>query len=173
VGDYILVNKDTYDLRVPILNNTFVELNHPQRGEVMVFHYPKDPSLDYIKRVVGVPGDRIEYREKQLYINGRKLDVTLDGGYSYTAPGLHQVEAERYQETLGEHKHSILIVPETATLDGQVVVPEGQYFMMGDNRDNSNDSRFWGFVPEHNIVGRAFMIWWNFDHFDRIGNIIQ
>jgi len=173
VGDFILVNKHTYGLRVPILNDTFFEMNHPQRGEVMVFHYPKDPSLDYIKRVVGVPGDRIEYREKHLYINGQKLDVMSDGDYSYTAPGLNQVEAKHYQEVLGEHKHSILVVPDAPTLDGQVVVPEGHYFMMGDNRDNSNDSRFWGFVPERNIVGRAFMIWWNFDNFGRIGTTIQ
>ena len=173
VGDFILVNKHTYGLRVPILNNTFFEMHHPQRGEVMVFHYPKDPSLDYIKRVVGVPGDRIEYREKHLYINGQPLEVTSDGDYSYVAPGLNQIAAKRYKETLGEHKHDILIVPDAQTMDGEVVVPEGHYFMMGDNRDNSNDSRFWGFVPEQNIVGKAFMIWWNFDNFGSIGDTIQ
>ncbi|OIQ86969.1 signal peptidase I [mine drainage metagenome] len=173
VGDFILVNKYTYGLRVPILNNTFFEMSHPRRGEVMVFHYPKDPSLDYIKRVVGVPGDRIEYREKHLTINGRPLDVTADGDYSYVAPGLNQVVAKRYTETLGEHRHDILLVPDAPGIDGEVVVPEGHYFMMGDNRDNSNDSRYWGFVPERNIVGRAFMIWWSFDHFGRIGGTIQ
>ncbi len=173
VGDFILVNKYTYGLRVPILNNTFVEISHPRRGEVMVFRYPKDPSLDYIKRVVGVPGDRIGYREKHLYLNGQALDVAATGDYSYVAPGLNQVSAQRYQETLGEHRHDILLVPDAPTIDGEVVVPEGHYFMMGDNRDNSNDSRFWGFVPEANIVGRAFMIWWNFDHFGRIGDTIH
>ena len=173
VGDFILVNKHTYGLRVPILNNTFVEMNHPRRGEVMVFHYPKDPSLDYIKRVVGVPGDRIEYRDKHLIINGQPLDVAFDSDYGYVAPGLNQVSAKRYKETLGEHRHDILIVPDAMTVDGAITVPEGQYFMMGDNRDNSNDSRFWGFVPERNIVGKAFMIWWNFDDFGRIGTAIN
>ncbi len=173
VGDFILVNKHTYGLRVPILNNTFFEMNHPQRGEVMVFHYPKDPSLDYIKRVVGVPGDRIEYRDKHLIVNGKSLETIDDGEYNYVAPGLNQVSAKRYKETLGEFRHDILIVPDAMTMDGEITVPEGHYFVMGDNRDNSNDSRFWGFVPEGNVVGKAFMIWWNFDNFGRIGETIQ
>lgn len=173
VGDFILVNKHTYGLRVPILNNTFFEMNHPQRGEVMVFHYPKDPSLDYIKRVVGVPGDRIEYRDKRLILNGKPLEMTDDGEYNYVAPGLNQVSAKRYKETLGEFRHDILIVPDAMAMDGEITVPEGHYFVMGDNRDNSNDSRFWGFVPEGNVVGKAFMIWWNFDNFGRIGETIQ
>lgn len=173
VGDFILVNKHTYGLRVPILNNTFFEMNHPQRGEVMVFHFPKDPALDYIKRVVGVPGDHIEYRDKHLTINGQPLDMTYDSEYDYVAPGLNQITAKRYKENLGGHLHDTLIVPDALSADGEVTVPQGQYFVMGDNRDNSNDSRFWGFVPEGNIVGKAFMIWWNFDNFGRIGNTIN
>ena len=173
VGDFILVNKYTYGLRVPILNHTFYEIGKPQRGDVMVFHYPKDPSLDYIKRVVGLPGDRIEYREKRLYINGQPLDMAVDGDYSYVAPGLNQIHARKYRETLGQQPHDILLVNDAPAIDGEVVVPPGQYFAMGDNRDNSNDSRYWGFVPERNIVGRAFFIWWNFDNFGRIGSTIN
>lgn len=173
VGDFILVNKHTYGLRVPLLNNTFYAMNHPQRGEVMVFRYPQDPSMDYIKRVVGLPGDRIEYREKHLTINGKPLDMALDGDYEYVAPGLNRIATKLYKESLGEHKHDILLVDDAPAIDGEVVVPPGHYFVMGDNRDNSNDSRFWGFVPENNIVGKAFMIWWNFDNFGRIGNTIN
>lgn len=172
-GDFILVNKFIYGLRVPILNNTFLEIRHPQRGEVFVFHYPKDPSIDYIKRVVGVPGDKIAYRDKQLYINGKKLDVNYADDYQYVGSGLSMVVTKRYQEQLGEHKHDILMEEEKPSLDGEVEVPPGHYFAMGDNRDNSNDSRFWGFVPEENLVGKAFFIWWNFDNFGRIGNTIQ
>jgi signal peptidase I len=173
VGDFILVNKHTYGLRVPILNNTFFEMHHPQRGEVMVFRYPQDPSMDYIKRVVGVPGDHIEYREKHLIINGKPLAMTAGGDYEYVAPGLNRIAAKRVKETLGEHQHDILLVNDAPAMDGEVVVPPGHYFVMGDNRDNSNDSRFWGFVPENNIVGKAFMIWWNFDNFGRIGKTIN
>lgn len=173
VGDFILVNKFTYGLRVPILNNTFVEMGHPERGDVMVFHYPKDPALDYIKRVVGLPGDHIEYREKRLIINGKPLEMVPEGDYSYVAPGLNQINAKHYQESLGQHQHDILLVDDAPAIDGEVVVPEGHYFAMGDNRDNSNDSRYWGFVPEENLVGKAFFIWWNFDNFGRIGNTIR
>lgn len=172
-GDFILVNKFIYGLRVPILNNTFLDIRHPQRGEVFVFHYPKDPSIDYIKRVVGLPGDKIAYRDKQLYINGKKLDVNYADDYQYVGSGLSMVVTKRYQEQLGEHKHDILLEEEKPSLDGEVEVPPGHYFAMGDNRDNSNDSRYWGFVPEENLVGKAFFIWWNFDNFGRIGNTIN
>lgn len=173
VGDFILVNKFTYGLRVPIINNTFIGVGHPKNGEVMVFRYPQDPSKDYIKRVVGVPGDHIAYRGKRLFLNGKPLDTAFESDYSYVAPGLNQIAAKQFQETLGSHKHEILLVNDAPAMDGEVVVPAGQYFVMGDNRDNSNDSRFWGFVPEKNIVGRAFMIWWNFDNFGRIGKTIN
>lgn len=172
-GDFILVNKFTYGLRVPILNNTFLDVGHPQRGDVFVFHYPPDPSLDYIKRVVGLPGDKIAYRDKQLYINGQKLDVSFADDYQYVASGLNMVNAKRYKEQLGTHQHDILIEDNSITIDGEVEVPAGHYFAMGDNRDNSKDSRVWGFVPENNLVGKAFFIWWNFDNFGRIGNTIN
>ena len=172
-GDFILVNKYIYGLRVPILNNTFLEIEHPRRGDVFVFHYPPDPSIDYIKRVVGLPGDKIAYRNKQLYINGQALEVSFAEDYQYVASGLNMVNAKRYQEQLGDKKHDILIEDNSMTIDGEVEVPPGHYFAMGDNRDNSKDSRVWGFVPERNLVGRAFFIWWNFDNFGRIGNTIN
>jgi len=172
-GDFILVNKFTYGLRVPILNNTFIEVGQPKRGDVIVFHYPPDPSIDYIKRVVGVPGDKIAYLDKQLYVNGEKLDVQFVDDYQYVGSGLNMVYAKRYKEKLGEQPHDILIEADTIVIDAEVEVPEGHYFAMGDNRDNSRDSRVWGFVPENNLVGKAFFIWWNFDNFGRIGNTIN
>jgi len=172
-GDFILVNKFTYGLRVPILNNTFIEVGQPKRGDVVVFHYPPDPSIDYIKRVVGVPGDKIAYRDKQLYVNGEKLDVQFADDYHYVGSGLNMVYAKRYTEKLGDKAHDILIEEDTIVIDAEVEVPEGHYFAMGDNRDNSRDSRVWGFVPENNLVGKAFFIWWNFDNFGRIGNTIN
>ena len=172
-GDFILVNKFIYGLRVPILNNTFIEVNHPKRGDVFVFHYPPDPSIDYIKRVVGVPGDKIVYQDKQLYINGQKMDMTFLDNYQYESLGFNQVHAKRYSEQLGDVKHDVLIEENSFSKEGSVEVPQGYYFAMGDNRDNSKDSRYWGFVPERNLVGKAFFIWWNFDDFKRIGSSIQ
>ena len=172
-GDFILVNKFAYGLRVPLLNNTFFEIGHPQRGDVFVFHYPPDPSIDYIKRVVGLPGDHIAYRDKTLYINGVVQEQSDLGDYDYVGSGLNMVNAKRHAEQLGDVKHDILIEPQSIAIDGEVVVPPDHYFAMGDNRDNSKDSRVWGFVPEENLVGRAFVIWWNFDNFGRIGNTIH
>jgi signal peptidase I len=173
-GDFILVNKFTYGLRMPVLNNTLVEINHPERGDVFVFHYPPDPSIDYIKRVVGVPGDKILYQDKQLYINGQKLEMKFIDDYRYESAGFNQVHAKRYHEQLGDVKHELLIEENNFLgKEGEVTVPPGHYFAMGDNRDNSKDSRYWGFVPEQNLVGKAFFIWWNFDQFKRIGSSIH
>lgn len=172
-GDFILVNKFTYGLRVPILNKTFLAVDHPQRGDVFVFHYPPDPSIDYIKRVIGVPGDRIAYRNKRLYVNGQAVQTDYVDDYKYVGSGLNMIVTKRYQEQLGEVKHDILIEENGMAFDGEVEVPAGHYFAMGDNRDNSKDSRVWGFVPEDNLVGKAFFIWWNFDDFGRIGTKIK
>lgn len=183
-GDYILVNKYTYGLRVPILNNTFIEVSKPVRGDVIVFHYPPDTSIDYIKRVIGIPGDRVRYENKQLTINDQKVALQEVGNYEYVMSGLNIVSAKQYREQLGTVSHDILIHDFVAQYDEdaigakfanneEIVVPAGHYLAMGDNRDNSSDSRVWGFVPENNLVGKAFFIWMNFDKGSRIGNKIQ
>ena len=183
-GDYILVNKFTYGFRIPILNNIIVEMNKPKRGDVIVFHYPPDPKIDYIKRVVGVPGDTIQYQDKQLIINGKKLDVTFTNDYEYEMQGANIISARKSVEKLGDVPHDILVhdipnqynadMPGAKLQDGETItVPNDSYFAMGDNRDNSADSRVWGFVPEHNLVGKAFYIWMNFDQFSRVGNTIK
>ena len=183
-GDYILVNKFIYGLRVPILNNTFFETNHPKRGDVFVFHYPPEPTIDYIKRVVGLPGDKIQYQDKHLIINGKVLDVKFEDNYEYEMQGANIISARRSKEQLGEVQHDILIhdIPNQYNDDAPgaklqagetITVPEGNYFAMGDNRDNSADSRVWGFVPEKNLVGKAFFIWMNISKLGRIGNSIK
>jgi signal peptidase I len=194
IGDFILVNKFTYGIRLPVINKKVLELNNPERGDVMVFRYPGDPSLDYIKRVIGVPGDVVEYRNKKLSINGQAVPLSNTGTYSYVGNGLNYITAMVYNERLNGADHTMMTEPgKPAVFPTQVVdfpyrencsynaegegfvckVPEGQYFMMGDNRDASNDSRYWGFVPDANIVGKAFFIWMNFDEFGRIGTTIR
>jgi len=188
IGDFILVNKFTYGVRLPIINQKIIPLNDPKRGDVMVFHYPENPSVDYIKRVIGVPGDVIEYRNKRLTINGVEQQQKADGDYNYVESGLNFVHTERRIEDLDKHGHAVLINPEMPDVHlGSVAefkgkgncsydetkveckVPEGQYFMMGDNRDNSRDSRYWGFVPDDLIVGKAFLVWMNFSDLKRVG----
>lgn len=192
VGDFILVNKFTYGIRLPIVNIKVLDVNQPKRGEIMVFRYPENPGLDYIKRVIGLPGDRITYRDKRLWINGEEVRVRPNGEYNYLEGGLNFVTAQMLIEELDGRPHAILIQPEVPSvhLSGvrlfpfrdncaynesgfSCTVPPGHYFLMGDNRDSSSDSRYWGFVPEANIVGKAFMIWWNFDEWKRIGRLIN
>ena len=192
VGDFILVNKFTYGIRLPIVSKKIIQINDPRRGDVMVFHYPEDPSVDYIKRVVGLPGDKIMYRNKKVYINGTLQEQQSVGDYNYVESGLKFVHTERHNENLDGHTHALLINPEMPDVHlGSVsefphrdnctyseeeihcTVPDGHYFMMGDNRDNSRDSRYWGFVPDNMIVGRAFFIWMNFGELKRIGLIIN
>lgn len=185
VGDFILVNKFTYGIRLPVLNKKVIALNEPQRGDVVVFRYPPDPSLDYIKRLVGVPGDKVEYLDKQLTINGQKVAVTATGDFFHKD---RQYYSQGFNEKLGETEHAMIIdkdapayVPQhfnfpyrdncTYLSNGfRCTVPEGHYFMMGDNRDGSSDSRVWGFVPDENIVGKAFFIWFNFSELSRVGS---
>ena len=185
INDLILVNKFHYGVRLPVINTKILNNHSPQRGDVMVFRYPPKPSLDYIKRVVGVPGDEVAYLNKKLTINGQPLQKT-------SLPDFFDEDTMRYakqfSEVTGNHSYRLLndderpaFIPGTEDFpfkqncryssEGVVCkVPEGQYFMMGDNRDNSLDSRYWGFVPEKNIVGKAFFVWMNFGNLKRIGS---
>ena len=177
VGDFILVNKFTYGIRLPVANKKIVELGAPKRGDVMVFRFPDDPSLDYIKRVIGLPGDEITYRNKIVYVNGKEVPQTYLGPYVGSGDeGRKMAGAEARREMLPGVEHDILTWPLHAGAEGTFRVPAGHYFAMGDNRDNSEDSRYWGFVPEANLVGRAFVIWMNWDSgidFKRIGTLIK
>jgi len=167
VGDFIVVNKFTYGLRLPVLNTKFIDLNDPQRGDVVVFRFPQDDKINYIKRVIGLPGDTVVYRNKQLFINGEPVSASDAGRYTRHASKCSQPRGgeHRLEEQLGDINHSILQrngINQRRTQTWRI--PEGHYFVMGDNRDNSNDSRFWGFVPERNLVGKAVLIWLNFDY---------
>lgn len=179
IGDFILVNKFTYGIRLPVLNCKIVDLNEPERGDIVVFRYPKQPTVDYIKRVVGLPGDRVAYYNKKIYINGKPVKQVSLGMYQGIGEGENMTGAERIVENLSGVEHSILINNGAPSVEGVYVVPEGHYFVMGDNRDNSNDSRYWGTVPEQNLVGKAFFIWMNWDWqnkgigFDRIGTVLK
>ncbi|MBI5450641.1 MAG: signal peptidase I [Gammaproteobacteria bacterium] len=163
VGDFILVNKYAYGLRLPVTETRILETGEPQRGDVIVFRYPENPSLDYIKRVVGLPGDRISYYNRVLYVNGEPMPQQVIGEYVGIGAGANATGWSHRRENLGGVEHQILLRPGRSMLEGDYIVPEGNYFVMGDNRDNSNDSRVWGTVPEANLVGRAFMIWMNWD----------
>ncbi|MCS6944723.1 MAG: signal peptidase I [Sutterellaceae bacterium] len=185
IGDLILVNKYQYGVRLPVIHTKILDLGTPQRGDVMVFRFPHNPTQDYIKRVVGLPGDRVEYINRRLIINGEP--VPLQRIERYYDEGRVQYY-DQFIEKLGAVEHRIILNdgpgvpvvpayqhthPHACTYGSEgvsCVVPPGHYFVMGDNRDNSEDSRFWGFVPEGNIVGRAFFIWMNFGNISRIGS---
>jgi signal peptidase I len=185
VGDFILVNKYTYGIRLPVVNKKLIPIGAPERGDVMVFRFPQDPSLDYIKRVVALPGDRIEYRNKRVIINGTPVPVRQVDDYLSKE---RMQFSRRFVERLDGVEHEILLeddspagfAPSPAfpfagncnynTSGLACTVPPGHYFVMGDNRDNSSDSRVWGFVPDENIVGRAFFIWLNLNELGRFGS---
>lgn len=184
VGDLILVNKYSYGVRLPVVNTKVLDVGSPRRGDVMVFRFPQDPSVDYIKRVIGLPGDKISYENKRLAINGMEVPLAPAGEFEDRR---RLAIYPQYSEKIGDIAHKVLTELDKPS-DIQPVlrfphfdqcrylsrgvtctVPPGHYFVMGDNRENSLDSRFWGFVPDRNIVGRAFFIWMNFGDLSRIG----
>ncbi len=184
VGDFILVNKFSYGLRLPVLGTKILPVGEPKRGDVFVFRYPNpehDPKkvgIDYIKRVIGLPGDEITYRNKTLFVNGQEVPQTAIGPFIGSGDeGRKMAGSEIASEALPGADHHILKSNMLlAGREGTWRVPAGHYFAMGDNRDNSEDSRYWGFVPEENVVGRAFAIWMNWDggiDFHRIGTLIK
>ncbi len=186
IGDFILVNKYDYGIRLPVVNTKIIDLGSPERGDVVVFRYPMDESMDYIKRVVGLPGDTVSYIDKRLTINGEPVEVELKGDW---VDPFTMVTLSRGTETLGGVRHDFAVDPRIGSgLRGRPYervgdgckyyqngfvcrVPEGQYFVMGDNRDNSEDSRYWGFVEDRQLVGKAVAIWANFSDMSRVGGI--
>ena len=180
IGDFILVNKYDYGLRLPVTHNKFLENNLPKRGDVVVFRYPENPKIPYIKRIIGLPGDKIAYYNKTIYINDKIVEQITNGPYPAFGAGLSMRGSLLVTEQLGDINHDILIDPKRNSLEFVTKVPDSHYFVLGDNRDNSKDSRYWGFVPEANLVGRAFMVWMNWDgkskniiNYKRIGNSIE
>jgi len=180
VGDFILVNKFHYGTRLPVIHKKIFENNEPQRGDIMVFRWPPNPSFDFIKRIVGVPGDKISYIDKVLYINGEKIPQTFIENTTDKDEVGTTLNVELKSEDLFGVKHDIYQTPNRINEDFKdIEVPKGMYFVMGDNRDGSADSRFWGFVPEKNIVGKAVLVWmsWNSDKYSirwkRIGKQIH
>lgn len=179
VGDFIVANKFIYGLRLPVLHTKILSLEEPQIGNIALFRYPIDPSQNFIKRIIGGPGDRISYTNKVLTVNGRvatqtKLGTAMDSdGEGHTWP------VDVAQEDLNGVVHKIYLRPDVRVQDFSLVVPAGQYFAMGDNRDDSNDSRYWGSVPEENFVGKAFAVWFSWDNdthrirWDRLGSLIH
>ena len=192
VGDFILVNKYTYGVRLPVINKKIAAVNLPQRSDVMVFRYPENPSKDFIKRVIGLPGDTVSYKDKQLNINGQLVPQEKTGLFTEVDERMNMRQFQAYKEKLGAKPHLMMVDPRAASInlggvrefpnknncvyneEGMTCkVPAGHYFMMGDSRDNSDDGRYWGFVPEQNIVGKAVLIWMNFGALKRIGLSIE
>jgi signal peptidase I len=192
VGDFILVNKFAYGTRLPVINKKIVERGNPERGDVMVFRLPENPAKDLIKRVVGLPGDRIEYRNKLLSINGQAAELKALQQATEADKRLGITGLAPFRETFTGKPHTVLTKPDMPTLnlagvrrfpnieqceyraDGfACTVPAGHYFTLGDNRDNSDDSRYWGFVPDENIVGKAILVWMNWGNMKRAGTRIE
>ncbi|RKZ35081.1 MAG: signal peptidase I [Gammaproteobacteria bacterium] len=178
IGDFILVNKYTYGIRLPIMDKKIIEIGRPERGDVVVFRFPEDPTIPFIKRIVGLPGDRISYYNKTLYINGEPAPQEKMGTYTGYGSGSNMTGTSLRAEYLDDAPHVMLVQGGQPGVEGEIVVPEENYFVLGDNRDNSRDSRYWGTVPDDHLIGRAFTIWMNWDwgegiDWGRIGTSIK
>jgi len=181
IGDFVLTSKFAYGIRLPVLHNKIIKIGEPQRGDIAVFRFPPDPRQDYIKRIVGIPGDKISYIDKVLYVNGKPADQTILGYRTEREEHVpFDIRVVKKQENLTGVIHDIYQNPDMPAENFKdVVVPPGHYFAMGDNRDNSADSRVWGFVPEANLVGKAILTWFSWDHdnlsvrWQRMGQKIQ
>ncbi len=179
IGDFILVNKYDYGIRLPVLNTKILENKTPERGDIVVFRYPVNPSIPFIKRVVGLPGDKFKYQDKILTINDKAVEQLAIGTYRAVGSGKMMDGAILSTELLAGAEHEILRMPDRPSQNVEGIVPKGHYLVLGDNRDNSKDSRYWGYVPDENLVGRAFMIWMNWDsknggvEWKRIGTMID
>lgn len=176
VGDFVAVNKFSYGLRLPVWEKKIISIGNPKTGDIAVFRWPPKPSYDYIKRVIGVPGDIISYRNKVLFINGKEMQQSF---VEYTTDESSGMAVAKYKETLNGITHDIFIRPDIKPMNFEITVPEGNYFMMGDNRDDSADSRYWGFVRDDYLRGKAMLVWmsWNGKtdsvRWSRIGRFIR
>jgi len=176
IGDFILVNKYQYGIKSPIFNSQLIKIGNPQRGDVVVFRYPLDPSTPFIKRVIGLPGDSIRVDNKHVYVNGKEVVWQNEKTYIGVQSAARHTGSKVHQELIGEQLHQVLISSDRYAIGGNFNVPSAHYFVLGDNRDNSRDSRFWGFVPKENLMGKAFYIWFNWDggpNFSRAGSRIE
>lgn len=176
VGDFVAVNKFAYGLKLPVIEKKIMPIANPKTGEIAVFRWPPEPSYDYIKRVIGVPGDKVSYHNKKLTINGQEAKQSF---VEYTVDESSGKAVAKYKEDLKGRVHDIFVRADVPAVDFDVVVPEGNYFMMGDNRDDSADSRFWGFVPESYLRGKAFLVWMSWDgnadtvRWSKLGKVIH
>jgi signal peptidase I len=183
VGDYILVNKFVYGIPIPFTDQKLIEFKTPTRGEVVVFRFPRDPSKDFIKRVIGIPGDKVELRDGRLHLNGEPVAMREQGDYVYAEARDEFVTMALYQEYIDDSQHPIILsketIPTPARNHGPIYVPEGKLFTLGDNRDGSNDSRYWGFVDIDQVKGRSIFIYWSWDSIDgkprweRLGSLVR
>lgn len=166
-GDFLLVNQYIYGVKLPVFHNELIPFGKPARGDIALFYYPNDPNLIFVKRVIGIPGDHIKYKNKMLSINGKLVPQKDLGFITNTDDNGKKETVKQFEETLDGHHYKVIVQPYTPNYrEVDLVVPKHQYFMMGDNRDNSNDSRYWGTVPEAEFIGKAILVWMSWDSYN-------